>query len=73
MPECPIPLLGRDLLGKLDAQITFWGGEIQIQTPESKIVEAKIFMLPESNEWEEIPKEVESAVTPLVWATEMPG
>uniref|UniRef100_A0A8C5WHM2 ribonuclease H n=1 Tax=Leptobrachium leishanense TaxID=445787 RepID=A0A8C5WHM2_9ANUR len=36
MPECPIQLLGRDILCKLQAQITFLpGGHAQLDLPES--------------------------------------
>lgn len=45
-----------------------------MQIPKSKDLEAQVFMLqqPEKKE-EEIPEEVENAVTPLVWATGVPG
>lgn len=66
--------MGRDLLSKLDAQITFENGEIQVLIPESKAVEARIFMLQNMQKpEEEIPAEVEDAVTPLVWASGIPG
>jgi len=73
MPECPLPLLGRDLLSKLEAQITFKNEEIELLIPESKAVEAKVFMLQDSFKEEQIPEEVENAVIPLVWANEVPG
>lgn len=52
---------------------TFPDGETQIPTPESKAVEAKIFMFQGSNEAEEIPGGVGNAVTPLAWAPRCPG
>jgi len=73
MPECPLPLLGRDLLRKLEAQITFKNGKTELLIPESKAIEAKVFMLQDSFKEERIPEEVENAVTPLVWANEVPG
>jgi len=73
MPECPLPLLGRDLLSKLEAQITFKNGETELLIPESKAVEARVFMLQDSPKQKQIPEEVENAVTPLVWANEVPG
>jgi len=73
MPECPLPLLGRDLLSKLEAQITFKNGEIELLIPESKAVEARVFMLQESFKEEQIPEEVENAAIPVVWANEVPG
>ena len=30
IPECPVPLLGRDLLSKLGAQVTFSRGEAHL-------------------------------------------
>jgi len=36
MPECPLPLLGRDLLSKLETHITFKNEEIELLIPESK-------------------------------------
>jgi len=73
MPGCPLPLLGRDLLSKLEAQITFKNGEIELLIPESKAVEARVFMLQDSFKEERIPEEVENAVIPLVWANEGAG
>ncbi|XP_063253346.1 uncharacterized protein LOC134550534 [Prinia subflava] len=70
MPDCPTPLLGRDLLAALEAVITFENGELVMKIPESKT--GKILMIKEkpiSN----IPKEVEDAVIPSVWETDVPG
>ena len=73
-PECPIPLLGRHLLSKLEMQITLKDGEVQLLTPASKAIEARVFMLQEQPQTNKgIPKEVENAVTPLVRASEVPG
>lgn len=33
MPECPVPLWGRDLLCKLNAQITFSAEQLDIRVP----------------------------------------
>ena len=73
MPKCPLPLLGQDLLSKLDAQIIFKDGEIRLLIPESKAIEARVFMLHNSSKEEQIPEAVDNAVTPLVWASEVPG
>jgi len=73
MPECPLPLLGRDLLSKLESRINFKDGEIELLIPESKAIEARVFMLQDSFKEEQIPEEVESTVMPLVWANEVPG
>ncbi|GAB0210004.1 protein NYNRIN-like [Grus japonensis] len=63
----------RDLLSKLDAQIIFKDGEIRLLIPESKAIEARVFMLQDSSKEEQIPEVVDNAVTPLVWASEVPG
>ena len=68
-----MPLLGRDILSKLNAQITFEKGKIQIHIPENKVLDAQVFMLQKETESPEIPEEVENAVTPLVWASGAPG
>uniref|UniRef100_A0A8U8AYU1 ribonuclease H n=1 Tax=Geospiza parvula TaxID=87175 RepID=A0A8U8AYU1_GEOPR len=70
VPECPIPLLGRDLLAKLDAVITFENGELIMKIPESKT--GQIFMIKEKP-IPSIPREVEDAVIPIVWETDIPG
>lgn len=45
MPECLVPLLGRDLLSKLEAQIVFKDGEIPLLVPETKAIKGRTFML----------------------------
>lgn len=72
MPECLMPIMGRDLLSKLDAQITFKERQVKLLIPESKAVEARIFMLQNMQQKEE---EIlmEDGVIPLVWASEVPG
>lgn len=45
MPECPVPLLGRELLSKLEARVLFKDGEMQLLVPETKAVKARTFML----------------------------
>ncbi|XP_065525208.1 uncharacterized protein LOC136009050 [Lathamus discolor] len=70
VPECPVPLLGRDLLSKLDATIVFENGELIMQIPESKT--GQILVL-KDKPIPQIPKEVEQAVIPTVWETEIPG
>jgi len=63
MPECPLPLLRQDLLSKLEAQITLKKNEkIKLLIPESKAVEARVFVLQDSFKEEQIPEEVENAV-----------
>ncbi|XP_035752617.1 uncharacterized protein LOC118452535 [Egretta garzetta] len=74
MLDCPKPLMRRDLLSKLDAQITFKNREIQKIIPQSKIGEVIVFMLQEAPKPEEpVPVEVDNAVIPLVGADELLG
>ncbi|KAK4811126.1 hypothetical protein QYF61_019757 [Mycteria americana] len=72
-----MPLLGRDLLSKLNAQIVFEKGNIQVQILEEKALEAQVLMLQEeaqeNPEPKTIPEEILNAVTPLVWASGIPG
>jgi len=73
MPECLLPLLGLDLLSKVEAQITFKNGETELLIPKPKAIEGRVFILQDSFKEEQIPEEVEEAVMPLVWANEVPG
>ncbi|XP_030367170.1 uncharacterized protein LOC115619267, partial [Strigops habroptila] len=70
MPDCPVSLLGRDLLSKLNAKIIFENGELIMQVPESQ--SGQILVLKNSPN-ARIPREVEEAVIPTVWETEIPG
>lgn len=71
MPECILHLLGRDILSSLNAQIIFENGQIQVCIPESKALEAQIFiLLQQSNGTEGIPEKVKDAVT---LTTRIPG
>jgi len=69
----PSAFIRADLLSKLEAQITFKNGETKLLIPDSKAIEARVFMLQDSPKEEQIPEEVKNAVTPLVWANEVPG
>ncbi|XP_014401619.1 PREDICTED: uncharacterized protein LOC102245440 [Myotis brandtii] len=84
MPECPYPLLGRDLLNKLRATISFdegKGPKVHLQAPEGEGI--FLLTLPLQEEYrlhEEIPKvppenhflqELRKAI-PGVWAEENP-
>ncbi|PKU30531.1 hypothetical protein llap_19165 [Limosa lapponica baueri] len=73
---------GRDLLSKLEAQITFDKNKIRVHIPQSNVWEAQIYVLQEllkitEHGGKEVPinslSEIEDTVTPFVWATEKPG
>lgn len=42
--ECIMPLLGRDLLNKLGAQINFKKGKIQVHFPEANAWQAQVYL-----------------------------
>ena len=49
--DCPVALLGHDLLGKLQAQMTFnsWGqAALTLRKPDTKIM---TLMIPQGKEW----------------------
>lgn len=68
MPECSVLSVGRVVLSKINAQITFVVGKIQVHIPEDKAMEAQVIVLQESSLEFEIIEEVENMVTPLMWA-----
>lgn len=77
MPECPLPLLGRDLLCKLNAQITFSRDSVQLHIPKDTAWKAPICLVTglqvlEASE-NRIRDKVMNVVIPLVWVTEKPG
>ncbi|KAK4810523.1 hypothetical protein QYF61_004486 [Mycteria americana] len=75
MPECPLPLLGQDLLCKPNAQLTFSEDSVQLHIPPETAWKAQICLLTEKDPNEEmnISEEVLNAVIPLVWASKIPG
>lgn len=70
MPNCPTPLLGRDLLSRLNVKIIFEGGRVKLEIPEEQI--ASIFVIKEVDA-SPIPEEIEQAVVPWVWESGVPG
>jgi len=65
-PQCPFPLLERDLLCKLNA--------VRLHIPPENARKAQIRLLTKkSNREEDIPEEVLDAVIPLAWAAGTPG
>ncbi|XP_005534386.1 PREDICTED: uncharacterized protein LOC102107869 [Pseudopodoces humilis] len=70
MPNCPKPLLGRDLLSSLNVRIIFENGRVKLEVPGEEI--AKLFVIKEIDP-SPIPIEVDQAVVPWVWETGNPG
>lgn len=59
LPSSPKPLLGKDLLEKLEAEIKFKKGkDVQVLIPESKCVQVAALFIQEK--FSEIPTEVEN-------------
>jgi hypothetical protein len=52
LPECPIPLLGRDLLKKLRAQITFTQGRFTSLTVRGPNAFILALTMPTEDEWQ---------------------
>ncbi|KAL0602233.1 LOW QUALITY PROTEIN: Gag-Pol polyprotein [Plecturocebus cupreus] len=79
MPDCPLPLLGRDLLSMLRATITFTdSGTLQLALPKTGIIMA--LRVPHEEEWRlfltKPDQEIEPALAkqwPKVWAEDPPG
>lgn len=68
MPNSPKPLLGRDLLEKVEAEIRLKDGEVEILIPESKYIKATALLLQDTNpKRDKIPRELEDAVIPIIW------
>ncbi|KAK4810138.1 hypothetical protein QYF61_009533 [Mycteria americana] len=74
LPEAPRPLLGRDLLEQLNAEIRFKDGEIEFKIPEESHIEILSLALTEPQvREEEIMQEIKDQVYPGVWASGIPG
>lgn len=72
MPNSPKPLLGRDLLEKLEAEVKFKKGKgVQVIIPQSKFFGVATFFT--QDRCGEIPIEVENGVNTIVWASDVPG
>ncbi|XP_034625181.1 protein NYNRIN-like, partial [Trachemys scripta elegans] len=72
LPDCPTPLLGRDLLCRLGATLHFTQDEITLTLPPENAwimtlaTEPSAMQAPEWSQWEK-------RVFPLVWASGIPG
>lgn len=76
MPNPLRPLIGRDLLEKLEAEIKFQNGEAEVLIPESKYVQGSVLLLQDSISSEsrnDALSELEDTVIPMVWAGKVPG
>jgi hypothetical protein len=72
LPECPIPLLGKDLLTKLGAQITFNQGgpaNLNIRGPNALIMAVT---MPTGDEWQLYHQEKGDLVKPICLLEEFP-
>uniref|UniRef100_A0A803TB90 ribonuclease H n=1 Tax=Anolis carolinensis TaxID=28377 RepID=A0A803TB90_ANOCA len=74
MPECPVPLLGRDILCKIRAQVTFGPEKIILAVPEEEGWRIQALLLHQpSQEAGLIPLAILEQVDPVVWADGIPG
>lgn len=76
MEECPIPLLGRDLLSKLKAQIVFEPQDqrVHLQIPPEHALRYQIMLTRDAPPKEEIlPAGICDRVNKKVWADGIPG
>ena len=76
MPDCPIPLLGRDLLCKLHAQITFSPKRKQlcVEVPLENALQLQAFLAcPGGPGVEPFPPEICEQVDQTAWADGTPG
>lgn len=74
MTECSIPLLEWDLLYKLNAQITFSPGQLDIQVPPEHSLRLQMSLLALwESDTELLPPDLYDQVRPEVWADRHPG
>ncbi|XP_059584571.1 uncharacterized protein LOC132250842 [Alligator mississippiensis] len=75
MPNCPVPLLGRDLLCKLQATLSFQDGQMFLTVPPEKgwHLQACLLGLLQEESTPDIPQPLLDAVVPWVWAGHRPG
>ena len=77
MSECPVPLLGRDLLNKLGASIFLGQGEVQGGKESEQRMHLLVApddpLVGHQNIPQDIPQEIRKQVDPAVWDTLVPG
>lgn len=73
LPDSPHPLLGRDLLEQLGAEIKFESGKKKIRVRDDSFIEVLSLALITAPGNTGVPEEVTNQVYPGVWATETPG
>lgn len=67
MPNSPKSLLGRDLLGQLDAEIKFEAGEVRFRVKDESIIELLSLALITTLVGTRIPEEIRDQVYPGIW------
>ena len=76
LPNSPKPLLGRDLLERLEAEIVFKQGIMELKVKENQLIEILSLALMDP-EWSATStperEEITNQVYPGVWATGIPG
>jgi hypothetical protein len=72
LPECPIPLLGRDLLTKFRAQITFTQGGLTSLTVRGPNALIMAVTMPIEDEWQLYHQEKGDLAKPICLVEEFP-
>ena len=74
MPECPVPLLGWDIVRKLNARVTFTPGQVDIKIPLEQACALQVVLLQQTEEPPiEIPEEILQDIRLDIWADGRPG
>ena len=73
MPECPVPLLGRDLLTKFQTLVQFGDPLREGTHQEKRLLLATGACLSHTSEEISLPPHIVSQVSPSFWDTEVPG
>lgn len=73
VPKSLKPLLGRDLLEQLGAEIKFESGKMEFRVNEDQLIEVLSLALITTPTGTGVPGEISNQVYPGVWATEAPG
>lgn len=70
VPNCPMALLGKDVLFKMRTLLELDGHQIKVSVPSDQAWRMMLQLDAGPKNW---PEEIENRVKPLVWAGEVPG
>lgn len=72
-PECPTPLLGRDLLSKMEATTSLEEDRLQVEAEPEQGIHLLALLNGKELETQNIPKESKDPITPSLWDTSVLG